>query len=205
MSCWRTSPRSGWEHVNLTGDYIWGGQHSMSENTGGLRGSPNTPGRHLPQLRNVLAMSALAYFRTGVSLVQAPLRHAERIQSPGQIGRGQTRTVCSPSTGGLSERNLFPRHHASVGRVARVLGFEVPGHLANPAQTHHMLAKTAQWFETHRWLETTRSAMPTTTPTCSARPGGLPRSARHRPRRAWQPQARHRPGPAVQRTAGCPG
>ena len=27
----------GWEHVNLTGDYIWGGQHSMSENTGGLR------------------------------------------------------------------------------------------------------------------------------------------------------------------------
>jgi TnpA family transposase len=27
----------GWEHVNLTGDYVWGGQHSMSENTGGLR------------------------------------------------------------------------------------------------------------------------------------------------------------------------
>jgi len=23
--------------VNLTGDYVWGGQHSMSENTGGLR------------------------------------------------------------------------------------------------------------------------------------------------------------------------
>ena len=27
----------GWEHVNLTGDYVWGDQHSMSENTGGLR------------------------------------------------------------------------------------------------------------------------------------------------------------------------
>ena len=27
----------GWEHVNLTGDYVWGGQHSMSENTDGLR------------------------------------------------------------------------------------------------------------------------------------------------------------------------
>jgi hypothetical protein len=26
-----------WEHVNLTGDYVWGGQHSMSENTSGLR------------------------------------------------------------------------------------------------------------------------------------------------------------------------
>src|ERR1700674_3167488 len=27
----------GWEHVNLTGDYVWGGQQSMSENTDGLR------------------------------------------------------------------------------------------------------------------------------------------------------------------------
>jgi hypothetical protein len=27
----------GWEHVNLTGDYVWGGQHSMSKHTGGLR------------------------------------------------------------------------------------------------------------------------------------------------------------------------
>ena len=27
----------GWEHVNLTGDYVWGGQYSMSENTDGLR------------------------------------------------------------------------------------------------------------------------------------------------------------------------
>jgi hypothetical protein len=27
----------GWEHVNLSGDYVWGGQHGMSENTGGLR------------------------------------------------------------------------------------------------------------------------------------------------------------------------
>jgi len=27
----------GWEHVNLTGDYVWGGQYSASENTGGLR------------------------------------------------------------------------------------------------------------------------------------------------------------------------
>ena len=28
----------GWEHVNLTGDYVWGGQHSKSENTGGYPG-----------------------------------------------------------------------------------------------------------------------------------------------------------------------
>jgi hypothetical protein len=27
----------GWEHVNLTGDYVWGGQHSTSENPGRLR------------------------------------------------------------------------------------------------------------------------------------------------------------------------
>ena len=27
----------GWEHVNLTGDYVWGSQISVSENTGGLR------------------------------------------------------------------------------------------------------------------------------------------------------------------------
>jgi TnpA family transposase len=27
----------GWEHVNLTGDYVWAGQQSMSENTDGLR------------------------------------------------------------------------------------------------------------------------------------------------------------------------
>jgi TnpA family transposase len=27
----------GWEHINLTGDYIWGARHSMSENTVGLR------------------------------------------------------------------------------------------------------------------------------------------------------------------------
>lgn len=27
----------GWEHVNLTGDYVWGASHSMSENTDGLR------------------------------------------------------------------------------------------------------------------------------------------------------------------------
>jgi TnpA family transposase len=27
----------GWEHVNLTGDYVWGDSHSVSENTDGLR------------------------------------------------------------------------------------------------------------------------------------------------------------------------
>jgi TnpA family transposase len=27
----------GWEHVNLTGDYVWGDQYRVSENTGGLR------------------------------------------------------------------------------------------------------------------------------------------------------------------------
>jgi hypothetical protein len=27
----------GWEHVNLTGDYVWGTPDSLSENTDGLR------------------------------------------------------------------------------------------------------------------------------------------------------------------------
>ena len=27
----------GWEHVNLTGDYVWGAEHAMSENNTGLR------------------------------------------------------------------------------------------------------------------------------------------------------------------------
>ena len=27
----------GWEHVNLTGDYIWAAEHTMSENPAGLR------------------------------------------------------------------------------------------------------------------------------------------------------------------------
>lgn len=27
----------GWEHVNLTGDYIWAAQHSVAENTAGMR------------------------------------------------------------------------------------------------------------------------------------------------------------------------
>jgi hypothetical protein len=27
----------GWEHVNLTGDYVWSVQQNMSENTDGLR------------------------------------------------------------------------------------------------------------------------------------------------------------------------
>jgi hypothetical protein len=26
----------GWEHVNLTGDYIWGAAHQMTENSDGL-------------------------------------------------------------------------------------------------------------------------------------------------------------------------
>jgi TnpA family transposase len=34
----------GWEHVNLTGDYVWGARSSMSENTDGLR-----PLRTLPE------------------------------------------------------------------------------------------------------------------------------------------------------------
>jgi TnpA family transposase len=33
----------GWEHVNLTGDYVWGIQQSMSENTDGLRPLRATP------------------------------------------------------------------------------------------------------------------------------------------------------------------
>lgn len=35
----------GWEHVNLTGDYVWGASSSMSENTEGLR-----PLRPAPEL-----------------------------------------------------------------------------------------------------------------------------------------------------------
>lgn len=35
----------GWEHVNLTGDYVWGGQRDVSENTDGLR-----PLRPIPEL-----------------------------------------------------------------------------------------------------------------------------------------------------------
>ncbi len=27
----------GWEHVSLTGDYLWAGQWTVSENPGGLR------------------------------------------------------------------------------------------------------------------------------------------------------------------------
>jgi hypothetical protein len=27
----------GWEHVNLTGDYIWGNEVSITKNTDGLR------------------------------------------------------------------------------------------------------------------------------------------------------------------------
>jgi len=27
----------GWEHVNLTGDYIWAAYHSVSENIDGMR------------------------------------------------------------------------------------------------------------------------------------------------------------------------
>ena len=27
----------GWEHINLTGDYVWGVEHSVSENNDGLR------------------------------------------------------------------------------------------------------------------------------------------------------------------------
>ena len=34
----------GWEHINLTGDYVWGTSHSVSENPGGLR-----PLRMLPE------------------------------------------------------------------------------------------------------------------------------------------------------------
>ena len=33
----------GWEHVNLTGDYIWGNQQAASENTVGLRPLRATP------------------------------------------------------------------------------------------------------------------------------------------------------------------
>jgi hypothetical protein len=40
----------GWEHVNLTGDYVWGGQQSVSENSVGLR-----PLRAAPKLNRKAA------------------------------------------------------------------------------------------------------------------------------------------------------
>ena len=33
----------GWEHINLTGDYIWLAANGMSENTNGLRALRATP------------------------------------------------------------------------------------------------------------------------------------------------------------------
>ena len=33
----------GWEHVNLTGDYVWGAAYGMSENNDGLRQLRATP------------------------------------------------------------------------------------------------------------------------------------------------------------------
>jgi Tn3 transposase DDE domain len=33
----------GWEHVNLTGDYVWGAQNSASENADGLRALRSPP------------------------------------------------------------------------------------------------------------------------------------------------------------------
>ena len=33
----------GWEHVNLTGDYVWGAQSSVAENTDGLRALRSPP------------------------------------------------------------------------------------------------------------------------------------------------------------------
>jgi hypothetical protein len=40
----------GWEYVNLTGDYVWGGQKSASENSVGLR-----PLRTAPELNRKAA------------------------------------------------------------------------------------------------------------------------------------------------------
>ncbi|MDR3537574.1 MAG: Tn3 family transposase, partial [Acetobacteraceae bacterium] len=40
----------GWEHVNLTGDYIWGAMRNASENTDGLR-----PLRAMPELMHKAA------------------------------------------------------------------------------------------------------------------------------------------------------
>ncbi len=37
----------GWEHVNLTGDYIWAAAREMSENIDGLRPFRAVPDRYL--------------------------------------------------------------------------------------------------------------------------------------------------------------
>ena len=51
----------GWEHVNLTGDYVWAGKESMSENTDGLRplrGAPEITRDH-PQGRMMFLLRPL--------------------------------------------------------------------------------------------------------------------------------------------------
>lgn len=40
----------GWEHVNLTGDYIWGSDHEITENTDGMK-----PLRAQPEVRRKAA------------------------------------------------------------------------------------------------------------------------------------------------------
>ncbi len=50
----------GWEHVNLTGDYVWGAQSSASENAGGLRPLRMLPEAY-PRAAYVRNLSAYAY------------------------------------------------------------------------------------------------------------------------------------------------
>ena len=38
----------GWEHVNLTGDYIWNTVANVTENHGGVKAAPPHPGSHPP-------------------------------------------------------------------------------------------------------------------------------------------------------------
>jgi len=47
----------GWEHMNLTGDYIWAAHHNMSENIDGMR-PLRPPSDTSPKPPNVPDLSA---------------------------------------------------------------------------------------------------------------------------------------------------
>ena len=71
----------GWEHVNLTGDYVWGAAEQMTENTDGLR-PLRTPPMITAEPPDVRSLSAYAY-QEGVLLVLA--KGDMPLQEPGRI------------------------------------------------------------------------------------------------------------------------
>ena len=83
----------GWEHVNLTGDYVWGSQQSASENTDGLRplrATSEPPAKP----HDVLALSAYLS-NPGVSFVLAD--SASDASQPKTISMTQSITLGKPA------------------------------------------------------------------------------------------------------------